>query len=458
MSLADTPLLAEVLAALGLSDDGLALTGEGAAPSRFAVTDLLAASVAAVGQAASALIAGTGMAARPPAVTVDRRLASLWARYSLEPIGWEPPPTWDAIAGDYRTADGWIRLHTNLPHHRAGALRVLACAEDRDAVTKAVATWQGDPLETAIHGEGGVAAAMRSLAEWRAHPNGHAVGAEPLVAFSGQRTTPAAPPKGTASRPLQGLRVLDLTRVLAAPVATRTLAGLGATVLRLDPPGWDEGSVIPDIALGKRMAELDLKSAKGRARFEELIAGADLLVHGYRPVALAALGYDSDRLRALNPALADVCLDAWGWTGPWADRRGFDSLVQMSSGIAHAGMVWKGADKPTPLPVQALDHATGYLIAAAALVLLRRAVEPGAPVSARLSLARTSALLAHHLQDGPADWSLDHAQGDHAADTEATSWGPARRLKPPMEIAGAPMAWPIPARAVGSDPAEWPAG
>lgn len=162
-----------------------------------------------------------------------------------------------------------------------------------------------------------------------------------------------------ARRPLAGIKVLDFTRVLAGPVATRFLAGLGADVLRIDPPEWDEPGVVPDVILGKRCARLDLHTAEDRRVFEALLARADIVVHGYRPGAMARLGYDEGERRTINPGLVDVSLCAYGWTGPWAGRRGFDSLVQMSIGIAEAGMRWQQAERPVPLPVQALDHATG---------------------------------------------------------------------------------------------------
>ena len=206
-------------------------------------------------------------------------------------------------------------------------------------------------------------------------------------------------------RPLQGIRVLDLTRILAGPVATRFLAGFGADVLRIDPIGWEEPGTVPEVVLGKRCARLNLKDPADRAVLEQLLGQADVMIHGYRPDALARLGLDADRRRALNPALVDVSLDAYGWTGPWHGRRGFDSLVQMSTGIADAGMRAAGSDRPVPLPCQAIDHATGYLMATAALRGLTERYASGVGSSARASLARTARVLVAHagaLQGGPA--------------------------------------------------------
>ena len=459
------PFLGEIRRTLGggpLAPGQIEVTGAGALPSAFAVTDLAAATVAAAGLAAADLVA---LRHARPAVRVDRRLASMWFAWSLRPDGWQVPPPWDPIAGDYRADGGWIRLHTNAPHHRAAALAVLDCAPRREAVAEAVAGWKADALEAAVVARQGCAAAMRSLADWAAHPQGVAVAIEPLVARAETDEGPAPGWTIPRDRPLGGLRVLDLTRVLAGPVATRFLAGLGADVLRIDPPDWDEPAVVPEVTLGKRCARLDLRDAAGRATFERLLAGADVLVHGYRPGALDGLGFDANRRRALRPGLVEVALDAYGWSGPWRNRRGFDSLVQMSAGIAEAGMRASGRDRPTPLPVQALDHGCGYLAAAAALRGLAERWQTGRGSTARLSLARTAALLAGGpagqidatLANGTlADTTLaDETADDRAPGIEATAWGPARRLVPPVVLDGTPLRWPLPAGPLGAAPASW---
>lgn len=419
-------------------------TGEGALPSRFAVTDFAAAAIAAAGLATSDLMGGNG------SVAVDRRLASFWFNFSLRPLDWRPQGPWDPLAGDYAAQDGWIRLHTNAPHHRAAALAVLGCDPGKEAVARAVASWSKNGLESAVISAGGCAAELRSAGQWAAHPQGKAVAAEPLVRI--ETVAAGRPPdwRPQPERPLLGIRVLDLTRVLAGPVGSRFLAGLGADVLRIDPPGWDEPGVIPEVTLGKRCARLDLRETADRAVFEELLRGTDILLHGYRPRALEQLGYDGAVRRRLAPAMVEVQHDAYGWSGPWMGRRGFDSLVQMSTGIAHAG-----PDRPSPLPVQALDHATGYLIAAAALTGLARRLRSGAASRSRLSLARTALWLTEAGTANPDAALRPESEADLARSTERTSWGGARRLLPPLEIEGTPLRWDLPARDLGSDPAVW---
>ncbi|MVO14984.1 CoA transferase [Parasedimentitalea huanghaiensis] len=432
------------------------VTGSGQLPSAFAVTELATASLAAVGSELAGLIRALDLAKQQPQITVHQRLASLWYGYSFRPSGWDMPSLWDAIAGNYQCADGWIRLHTNLPHHRAAALQVLDCANTRDAVTTAVRKWQGDALEGAIVDGGGVAAAMRSQSDWLTHAQGQAVTSDPLIDWVAPRTVAMRPrPQATAERPLAGLRVLDLTRVLAGPIATRTLAGFGAEVLRIDPPGWDEPGVIPDISLGKRCTYLDLCHAQDRRTFETLLANADVLVHGYRPGALDGLGYDLEARGQLAPNLIEVTLNAYGWSGPWANRRGFDSLVQMSSGIAEAGRRWSGSDIPTPLPVQALDHATGYLMAATVLSALTAATQGNPVPQARLSLARTATLLADLSKDAVGSDITSAQNSDFAALPEHSGWGIGQRLTAPLSLSTTSMSWDLPASQLGTSGAIW---
>jgi len=446
-----TDLLTPLQTALGLPHTPIPFTSSGALPSAFAVTDLACSSIGAAGQAVSQLL--EQQTGRRPDVEVDRRLASFWFATSIRPVGWSVPPLWDPIAGDYATKDGWIRLHTNAPHHRHAAESVLGACSDRADMALRVAQWAKTDLEQAVVDAGGCAAEMRSWAEWQAHPQGQAVNDEPLIRFdvSGQHRSAW---QGSVAQPLAGIKVLDLTRVLAGPTASRLLAGLGAQVLRIDPPTWNEPGVVPEVTLGKRCARLDLHKADDRAVFEALLKDADLLLHGYRADALEGLGFGDEQRQRLNPGLIDVRLNAYGWSGPWQNRRGFDSLVQMSSGIAAAGMLWKQSDKPTPLPVQALDHATGYLMAASAIQLLAQRLASGSVGSARLSLARTAKLL---IEQGPGTDAPLRAedQQDQGLLVEQTPWGPAHRLQVPLKITGSPMQWTLPATELGAHRPRW---
>ncbi|WP_170761508.1 CoA transferase [Ruegeria lacuscaerulensis] len=445
-----------LLSALPASDS-YKTSGTGTRPSAFAVSELATAGFAAVGMELARLITALNLAPSAPDVSVDHRLASLWFGFSFKPDGWDMPSLWDAVAGDYQASDGWIRLHTNLPHHRAAALKVLGAKDDKEAVSQAVKEWAIADLEAAIVAKGGVAAAMRSRADWLDHPQGRAVSRDPLIGWhSPRKITLRERPEATANRPLAGLRVLDLTRVLAGPVSTRTLAGFGAEVLRIDPPGWDEPGVIPDISLGKHCAYLDLKSPAGMEKLHGLLSQADVFVHGYRPGALDALGLNKVKRDELAPNRVEVALNAYGWQGPWSTRRGFDSLVQMSAGIADAGRAWAKAEKPTPLPVQALDHATGYLMAAAVLSAMAEAASGNSIMHAQLSLARTAELLAALGKSETGADITEPTPKDYAQGLESSDWGPGHRLKPALVVGTAQMAWSMPASKLGTAQPTWP--
>lgn len=284
--------------------------------------------------------------------------------------------------------------------------------------------------------------------------------------------------------------MLDLTRVISGPVCTRTLAAWGADVLRIDPPRFTEvPALLPETTTGKRCATLDLASPGGLSRFAALVAQADVLVHGLRPGALDRLGLDDAQLRRLNPDLCIAALDAYGWDGPWAGRRGFDSLVQFSCGIAAAGAAALGSDRPVPLPAQALDHATGYLLAAAVCRGLTGRLEGLPPARIRASLVGTANLLMSSMPDGQAERSGEPARSGRAERSgeparrgpagvrdattvgspagmtagegrstpdltrvtriRDTAWGPVRAVAQPGTIGGVEGAWRLPAGPLG---------
>ena len=452
----ESNLLNEMLEAVRDGESGLESSihrsGEGEWPSYFDVTGLAFASMSVAGLEVARLSrAENGVA---PAVRIDQRLASLWFSWSLQPEGWEMPSAWDDLAGVYEAKDGWIRLHTNVPAHRAAALSVLDGAVDRASVEAKVSKWAAVELESAVVEAGGCAAAMRSLEEWQAHPQGRAVAGTPLVVWETHGSCAHEESAPEMRRPLSGVRILDLTRILAGPVASRFLAGYGADVLRIDPAEWDEPGVIPEVTLGKRCAGLDLRDAADRATFEHLVGSADVLLHGYRADAMAGLGYDEATLRMLNPKLIDVSLNAYGWAGEWKNRRGFDSLVQMSAGIADFGMKQSGSKQPRPLPVQALDHATGYLLAASVLSGLAQR-RRGKVRSAKLSLARVAHLLCTTKDgvEGPEFAALNAEDLD--PHVEETDWGPGKRVRWPLQIEGVNFGWAHPAKRLRTAQPQW---
>jgi crotonobetainyl-CoA:carnitine CoA-transferase CaiB-like acyl-CoA transferase len=367
-------------------------------PSAYRVTEL---AVQSIDRATRAIVG-------PDAPPVDplHAVTAFRSERHLRIDGQPPASPWGPIAGTYRTADdGWVQIHANFPHHERGALDVLGLAEpDREAVTVAVATWEAAPLEDALADAGMCASMLRSTSEWSAHPHGQALAPLPELDVE---PIAAAPPEvdPPGDRPLAGVRVLDLTRVIAGPVCGRFLAAHGAEVLKVDAPHLPQiAPLVIDTGPGKRSCFLDLDVPVERDRFEALVRDADVVVDGYRPGALGTRGLTPEALVTLRPGLIVVSLSAYGPVGPWAARRGFDSLVQTATGVAHAGMVAAGADRPVPLPCQALDHGTGYLAAAGVgEALARRRVE-GSSWLVRVSLARTR----HWLERiGPLEGGLD---------------------------------------------------
>ncbi|MFE7720183.1 CoA transferase [Nocardia rhizosphaerihabitans] len=351
---------------------------------------LAAGSVAAVGAAADRVRAAHGLPTRPSALD-PARVGAAFSSERLFRRGGDAPSIFAELSGFFRTADGWVRTHANYPHHREHLTHALGLSPSADAAQFAtrVAAMPAAEIEDLAAAAGAIAVRVRTESEWVGSPMGQAAGAGPLVMVD--RRDPGELPPGspttwrpTVEHPLRGIRVLDLTRVLAGPVATRTLALLGADVLRVDPPQLPEIDwQFADTCQGKRSTLLDLRT--DLATFEDLLSAADVLVTGYRPGALTAAG-----VRVTRPDLIDASVSAWGTAGPWARRRGFDSIVQAASGIS----LLEGApDRPGALPAQALDHGSGYLLAAGVLDALLARADDGAGRDVRVSLARTASWL-----------------------------------------------------------------
>jgi hypothetical protein len=440
----------------------VALEGPAAGlPSVYPVAEAAIAQVAAATLAVAEVHAArTGSSMRRVHVDARHVVAAFRSERYLRAVGWDLPAVWDPIAGDYASDDTWIRLHTNYAYHRDAVLRVLEVPCEREAVASAVRNWKADALETAVVQAGGCAAVMRTSDAWQRHPQGMAVAGEPLVhRETGERAAPPARLAGLrdGDPPLARVRVLDLTRVIAGPVCTRVLAAYGADVVRVDPPGFREvGALLPDTTAGKRRVALDLHLVADRGAFEKLVEGAHVLVSGYRGDALDRLGYSARELHAKNPGIVLASLDAYGFSGPWRARRGFDSLVQMSCGIAARGAEAAGAKKPTPLPAQALDHGTGYLLAAAVCRALTRSIKRGEIAAVRLSLASTARWLTALGETGdPRGLEFTPADAAPWMESSDTAWGRIERVRCPGRIEGLTPAWRRPAGPLGTDTPVW---
>ncbi|GAA2563578.1 MULTISPECIES: CoA transferase [Streptomyces] len=429
--------------------------------ARLPVREAARACVGVCALAAAELAARRAGLAGAPAVRVDDgAVATAFASERHLRVGGRAPVAFAPLSRFWRTADGWVRTHANYPHHRARLLTALGVPDHPEAVAAALAERSAREAEEAVYAAGGLAVALRTPGEWAAHEQGAAVGKLPLVErerLDSARTRVCTRAGRDPLLPVAGLRVLDLTRVVAGPVATRTLALLGADVLRVDAPWLPE---LPDqhadTGFGKRSARLDL--ATGRDTFEELLATADVVVTGYRPGALDRFGLTPEALAERRPGVVVARLSAWGARGPWGDRRGFDSLVQVATGIAATE---GSAGRPGALPAQALDHGTGYLLAAGVLRALTEQMDEGGSRVVRVALARTAGWLLEGAAgvrtgiDGASDGGVSEVSADAWLARRDSPLGTLRYASSPVSFAGGPDDWARPPGPWGADPARW---
>jgi crotonobetainyl-CoA:carnitine CoA-transferase CaiB-like acyl-CoA transferase len=455
-----TAALREILAAAGVDAADLPEI-RGADPvvrTRYRVGTAGAAALAALGLAAARFGELRGLPRQRVAVDLRAAAASLRSARYLRVGGRPPPPQWDPLSGFYPVRDGWISIHCNFPNHRDAALKVLQAEPNRQEAEKKSAAWDGEALEDAIHATAGCAGLVRNAAEWARHPQAQAVAARPLIEIV--RIADAPPekvPKG--ARPLEGIRVLDLTRVLAGPTCARSLAEHGADVLKISAAHLaDSGPMDIDTGIGKLSARLDLRSGEDRARLERLVAGCDVFSQSYRPGTLAARGFSPEALTALRPGIVCVSLSAWDTTGPWRARRGFDSIVQSVSGMAALSAV---DGRPQYLPVSAIDYVSGYLMAFGATVALERRAREGGSWLVRVALARVGQWIADRgilpqntLDEVPAelpDQELKALMGEME-----TPAGTIRYLRPVVRLSHTPPYWSRPPVSLGTHAAAWP--
>ncbi|MFL6709146.1 MAG: CoA transferase [Massilia sp.] len=431
-------------------------------PSTFAVGALASATVGVQALAAAHLWRARGGATQT--VTVDQRhaLALFRSERAVQLEGGALPDPWSPLAGFYEAGDGrWIQLHTNFAHHRDGVLRVLQCADSREAVSQAIRDWRAAELDERLAADGLCAALVRSPGEWQATEQAQAIASLPL--FEIERLTDAPPPPliDQPPRPLSGVRVLDLSRIIAAPVAGRTLAQHGADVLAVSAAHLPNlPALVIDTGRGKRATQLDLRDKDQRDILCALIREADIFLHAYRPGALAALGFSTPELQALRPGLIEVSLSAYGHTGPWAQRRGFDSLVQSSSGIAWESAEAAGVAQPGPpgkLPCQALDHASGYLAAFGAMAALARRDDQGGGWRVRVSLAQTGRLLQSlpRVANGLSHPDIDRAELARYLETTPSAAGVVTAVRPAETMSATPPCFALPPAALDAHPPSW---
>jgi crotonobetainyl-CoA:carnitine CoA-transferase CaiB-like acyl-CoA transferase len=435
-------------------------------PTPFKITETGTAALAAVGLAVSDLWElRTG---RRQKIALDTRqaTASLRSGKYLVIDGAPVDSGRNAVMGTYQAKNGrWSYLHCNFPNHRAAALKVLGVPENREAVTKAVAQWDAQELEEAIIAEKGAGGMVRTMEEWAKHPQGIAVASLPLMEIVRIGDAPREELR-PGDRPLSGIRVLDLTRVIAGPTCARTLAEHGAEVLKIT------GKHLPslgrqefDTGHGKLSAHLDLREAKDVETLRGLVRGADVFSQGYRPGTIGSRGFSPEQLAELRPGIVVVSLCAFSHAGPWASRRGFDTVIQTVSGITHRqGELFPEGGKPGPqfYPVSAIDFLTGYLMAFGAMVALKRRAAEGGSWLVRISLAQVGRWLVERGQVPEAELKdtikeFTPAELERWTMTSDTPSGRLRHLAPVLRMSETQPRWARPTVPLGYHKAEWPA-
>ena len=437
----------------------LQLTGsDPVLPSSFRIGAAAQASIAAAGLAAAELGHRAGAARQEVGVDMRHAAAEFRSEHYLA-IDGKAESFSDPLFGTYRTGDGrYVRLHMNFAHHRANVLHFLACAPTRASVEQALSSWEAVAFETAAYEHGCVVAAMRSPDEWAQHPQAAALASLPVVRIDKIGDAPPRP-LARGERPLSGLRTLDLTRIIAGPVAGRALAAHGASVMRVAAPGlpfidW----LVKDTGRGKLSAYADLTDADGRAALARLIADADIFLQAYRPGALAARGFGVSDVTTLRPGIIYGSLSAYGDVGPWAARRGFDSLVQTATGFNAAEAEAAGVPGPKELPCQALDHATGYLLAFGVTMARLRQASEGGSFLVRVSLASTGRWIWNlgRVKDGFSCRIPSREDVTDLLEDSVSPFGLMRGVRHAAQLSATPARWTRPSVPLGTHPPVWP--
>jgi crotonobetainyl-CoA:carnitine CoA-transferase CaiB-like acyl-CoA transferase len=444
----------------GLPNEALAFAALSGAdpvlPSSFAVGAAAQSTIAAAALAACELGHVRGVPRQQVGVDMLHAAMECTGWFSLDG---RVPELWDAFSGLYRAADEWVRIHANFAHHRDGALRLLGLnpqtAQRADAEV-AMQSWKAIEFESAAAAKGLVATALRRFDVWDVTPQGAALVPQPL--FTIERIGDAAPihlpPLSEEERPLSGVRVLDLTRILAGPVGGRALAAYGADVMLINSPNLPNIEAIADTSRGKLSAHADLRTDAGCDALTNLLKGAHVFVQGYRPGGLAALGFGADRAAEIRPGIVYVSLTAYGTLGPWAQRRGFDSLVQTAMGFNHAEGEASGDAKPRPLPMQILDEATGYLIAMGASAAMWRQQREGGSWHVQVSLAQTGHWLRGlgRVGDG---LRIDRPDRTPYLETSSSGFGALCGMRHSARLSRTPAGWGRPSMPPGSHLPVW---
>ncbi len=437
--------------------DSVRLDGRGfRADSSFRVAEMAQATIAAAGLAAAEFRHARGGRRQEVSVDAAHALIEFWSEAYLMLDGRPAREPRDSLTELFRTSDGWVRLHANFPHHRDGLLKLLGCGHDPAAVAAALASWKALAFEDEATRRGLCASALRSFEDWDQHPHARHIRDMPLIAV--ERVGDAPPKRFEAGeRPLSGIRVLDLTRVVSGPVCGRTLAAHGADVLRVTARHLPAIPTLDmDTGRGKKSTSIDLTGGHGRDALARLLGEADVFLQSYRPGSLDRHGFGWRDMVRMRPGIIHASLSAYGEEGPWGGKRGFDSLVQAATGLNAAEGEALSPGQPRPLPVQALDHATGYLLATGIMAALTLRARVGGSWRVRASLARTALWLRSmgRNTDGGQPLPPRDAPGGWREEVD-TSFGRMSHVAHAARLSETPAFWARPSVPLDSSPPEW---
>lgn len=452
--------LNQILESSGWSDaqlDTLDITDDpDLIPTRYPIEEMATGVLSAVGLAADRLWRLRGNSAQD--IAMNRKAAALaMASSDYLLVDGVKVKTWDPVTGFYRDVRGdWVYLHGNFPHLRDGLLDLLGAEKDPVSVRDAVAKLDAAFLESAAMERGLCASRVRTPADWRQHVQHRAVSALPLLEITRIGDAPRQP-LPPAARPLSGLRVVDCSRVIAGPMAGRTLAEHGADVLRINGPHlpFIEPLII-DTGLGKRSCHLDLRTPDDAERLRGLVSEADVFIDAYRPGALSARGFGAEAVQGLRPGIVSVSLSAWSREGPWSRRRGYDSLVQAACGLT----LNEGEAAPSRMPCAPLDYLAGYLAAYGAMIALARRAEEGGCWRVELSLLRMAEWIFETADaigvksNIPASMPQPGDLRDHYQ-TRDSDFGRLDHLAPALSLSATPPGWDRPPVPLGTDEPVW---
>ncbi|PCD34697.1 hypothetical protein AU210_007294 [Fusarium oxysporum f. sp. radicis-cucumerinum] len=441
--------------------------GKPALPSSYKIGTLAQGTIALSGLLA-ALIHSLRNQGPVPKVTVPQKHSVIeFKSERLYILDGEPAPSpWGPIGGLHKTSDGHVRIHDSFPNHRYGALELLGLpvTASRIDVTKKTQDWASIDLESVGLEHRLAIYALRSYRQWDMLPQSKAIDDFPIsltrIASGPAGLSPHLTPGN--DKCLRGLRVVEMSRVIAAPLAGKTLAAHGADVIWITCPGLpDLPTMDRDLGRGKRTVHIDVNNVEDRQKLRELIKSCDVFIQGFRPGSLAAKGFGPEEIVGLNPGIVYGCMSAFGPKGPWSERRGYDSLIQTCSGMNISEAEHYGAGEVArPTPCQALDHAGGYLLASGIMAALYRRSVQGGSYRVDVSLAGTMKYL-RSMGQYPGKSGFEIGDYEKPSDvkeyleTRQTGFGELRAVRHSVSVDGAEPSWDVMPNPLGSDEARW---